>query len=317
MDTNQEPMLQVVLQEQNEERFNRKHIDAKIRKAIQDSPETMAKVNHGITLLEQWMNGVYYESKMKRIEQLKQMDLRTLVLDIMIGIAYCRKLELFTAVTAIIAARLKFNDRKEAILTVAEILAVLCNTDAFDIHKEGKFASLQIISRIPLPDRLVKFIEESQYLPPMVCSPLELTHNFSSGYLTHNDSLILGSNNHHDGDICLDTLNIQNNVALKLDVEFLSKEEEQPTFELIDQQTIDLWNAFKSQSYMFYDLMVKCGNKIYLTHKVDKRGRSYAQGYHITTQGTPFKKAMLELANEQLVDVPTEYQLNDSANIKE
>lgn len=37
----------------------------------------------------------------------------------------------------------------------------------------------------------------------------------------------------------------------------------------------------------------------------------------INTRGTPFKKAMLELANEQLVDVPTEYQLNDSANIKE
>jgi DNA-directed RNA polymerase len=47
--------------------------------------------------------------------------------------------------------------------------------------------------------------------------------------------------------------------------------------------------------------MINSGNEIYLTNKVDKRGRIYAQGYHITTQGTSFKKAMLELAHEELV----------------
>lgn len=76
---------------------------------------------------------------------------------------------------------------------MAELLAVLCMTDAFDILKENKFASLQVRSCIPLEDNLVSFIENSMFLPPMVCEPLPLTHNFSSGYLTHNDSLILGS----------------------------------------------------------------------------------------------------------------------------
>jgi len=47
--------------------------------------------------------------------------------------------------------------------------------------------------------------------------------------------------------------------------------------------------------------MVSQGNEFYLTNKVDKRGRIYSQGYHINTQGTSFKKAMIDLAHEELV----------------
>jgi len=292
---------QIVLQEMNEERFNRKHIDAKIRKAIETNPEMLKKIVQGNSLVNDYMNGNYYESKMKRIAQLKQLDVPTLVMDILVGIAYSLKPELFTSVSAQIAARLKFSDRTEAITTVAELMAVLCNTDAFDITKENKQASLMVVSRIPLSPELIKFIEHSQYLPPMVCSPLELTHNFSSGYLTHNDSLILGSGNHHDGDLCLDVLNTMNNVALSLNVPFLCNVEEEPTFELDTQDKTDGWNAFKRQSYMFYELMEEQGNEFYLTHKVDKRGRIYSCGYHITTQGTAFKKAMLDFAKKEHV----------------
>lgn len=295
-----ETIHQIVLQEMNEERYSRKHIDAKIRKAIEESDVMLAKLDQGVHLVEQYMKGKYYESKMKRIEQLQNMDIKAMVMEIFIGIAYSQRLELFTSVSAQIACRLGFSDRRDAIATTAELIAVLCMTDAFDIIKEPGL-SLMLESKIPLPEKVVKFIENSQYLPPMVCEPLELTHNFSSGYLTHNDSLILGTGNHHDGDICLDVLNIMNKVALKLDTDFLCTVEEEPTFELDSQEKEDLWNSFKRQSYEFYHLMVSQGNKFYLTHKVDKRGRIYASGYHITTQGTAFKKASIELAREEIV----------------
>lgn len=296
-----ESMKQVILQEMNEERYNRKHIDAKLKKFIESDQDIMMKVQHGVLLVSQYMNGEYYESKMKRLEQLKNLDLPDLVMDITIGVAYYMRPELFTSVSAQIASRLKFSDKTEAIATVAELLAVLCQTDLFDIDKPDKMASLQLVSRMELSANLVDFIENSQYLPPMVCKPLTLTHNYSSGYLTHNDSLILGTGNHHDGDICLDVLNIMNGVALRLDTEFLSKVEEEPTFELDTQDKEDLWRDFKVQSYKFYNLMVQCGNKFYLNHKVDKRGRIYCSGYHITTQGTAFKKASIELAREEIV----------------
>lgn len=299
--TSMEPMRQIVLQEMNEERYNRKHIDAKIRKAIEANPDMLMKLNQGVSLVQKYMSAKYYDSKMRRIAQLENMDIPAMVMDMFVGVAYCQRPELFTSVSAQMAARLKFSDRKEAIHTVAELLAVLCITDAFDIDKADKMSSLMVTSRIPLTDSLVKFIENSQYLPPMVCSPLELTHNYSSGYLTHNDSLILGTGNHHDGDICLDVLNVMNNVPLQLDTQFLSTVEEEPTFDIKDQEQSELWMEFKRQSYAFYDLMVTQGNKFYLTHKVDKRGRIYCSGYHISTQGTPFKKASIELAHEEIV----------------
>ena len=296
-----ETMREIVLQEMNELRFNRKHVDAKIREEIKANPDMCDKMAQGVDLLKQYMAGSYYESKMKRIAQLVNLDLEAMVLDLFTGIAYCLRPELFTSVTAQLASRLKFSDKTEAITTVAEITAVLCATDAFDIEKANKMASLMVVSNIPLSERLITFIEESQFLPPMVCEPLELTHNYSSGYLTHNDSLILGTGNHHDGDICLDVLNTMNKVALKLDTEFLSQVEEEPTFDLDTQDKLDQWNKFKEQSYMMYSLLASQGNKFYLNHKVDKRGRIYCHGYHISTQGTSFKKASLEFAKEELV----------------
>ena len=301
-----ETMQNIVAQEMIEQRFNRKHIDERIRTVIRESDTTMAQLNAGIEGVRAYMAGTYYESKMKRIAQLKEMDLAELVMDIFTGVAYCLRPQLFTSVSAQMAARLKFDDKRDALTTVAELLAVLCATDAFDINKESRYASLMLQSRIPLGEKLERFIEHSEYLPPMVCTPLPVTHNYSSGYLTHNDSLILGSGNHHDGDLCLDVINIVNGVGLKLDTQFLSTVEEAPTFELESQDQVEHWNQFLRTSYAFYSLMAKQGNRFYLTNKVDKRGRLYASGYHINTQGAPFKKASIEFAREEIVEgVPT------------
>lgn len=295
-------MSHAILQEHNEKRFNRKHIDGYIREAIQSDPDMQEKVAHGVQLVNELINGDYYASKMVRMAQLKALDIEPLVTDIFVGIAYCQREELFTSVTAQMAARLRFSDKVEAITTTAELVAVLCNTDAFDINKAHKMASLMVVSKIPLSDKLLTFINESQYLPPMVVEPLELQSNYCSGYLTHNDSLILGSGNHHDGDICLDVLNIMNRVELSLDLEFLCTVEEEPTSVLVTQDQVDYWKQFKIHSYRFYDLMQSQGNVFHLTHKVDKRGRIYAQGYHISTQGSAFKKAMLELATPEYIE---------------
>lgn len=290
-----------ILQEHNEKRFNRKFIDKYIREEIQANPVMIAKIAHGVELIKEYLAGTYYASKMKRIAQLKNIELAPLVTDIFVGIAYCQSPELYTSMTAAMASRLRFSDKTEAITTVAELVAVLCNTDAFDITKENDMSSLMIQSCIPLSDKLLDFIGQSSYLPPMVCVPMELTSNFSSGYLTHNDSVILGSGNHHDGDVCLDVLNLLNKTALQLDTQFLCKVEEDPTHEFESQKQRDQWLEFKKQSYRMYMRMVDDGNQFYLTHKVDKRGRIYSSGYHINYQGSSFKKACVELFNEELV----------------
>lgn len=299
-------MDQYAYQEMIERQYNRKHIDERIREEIELNPDMRAKRKHGVELLEQWMAGEYYESKMKRLEQLKDLCLDTLVTEVFVGIAYCQREELFTSVSAQLAGRLNFSDKVESIKTIAEVIAVLCITDAFDINKNDKFASLTVQSRIPLSRTIIDFIENSEYLPPMVCPPRMVVSNYSSGYLTHSESLILGKGNHHDGELCLDVINKMNHVPLQLSQEFLASVEEVPTFEIITQEQQQQWDKFKHQSYRFYALMFEHGNRFYLTHRVDKRGRIYDSGYHITTQGTGFKKAMIELADEEVIEgVPT------------
>ena len=136
----------------------------------------------------------------------------------------------------------------------------------------------------------------------MLIQPEKLKHNRHNPHLTYNDSLILGKGNHHEGDICLDVLDSKNSVALSLDTEFLSSVEEEPKNAPTDHLQVQQWNVFKSQSYKVYTMLVTAGNRFYLTHKVDKRGRIYAQGYHVSTQGTSFKKASIELADKEVIE---------------
>ena len=67
------------------------------------------------------------------------------------------------------------------------------------------------------------------------------------------------------------------------------------------------WSTFKGESYELYSMLAKQGNQFWLTNKVDKRGRKYAQGYHVTSQGSCFKKAMLELHHETHVTGAPKY----------
>ena len=285
----------------NEERFSRKSVDKKIREWFLSFPELKAAVKYGVELVEELVNGDYYASKNARMAQLKVMELENIVMEVFIHISYCLVSEPFTGVTGALASRLKFSDQADAIKTVAEVVAVLNETGVFDIEKKDRFASLTVISNLELPVSILEAMEQSKYLPPMVCTPERLENNYSSGYLTQKDSLILGAGNHHDGEICLDVLNAMNSVSLKLDTEFLCKVEEEATYEFESVDQHDTWINFKKQSYQMYSRMVSDGNQFYFTHKVDKRGRIYAQGYHINTQGAAFKKAMLELTYEEEV----------------
>jgi len=318
-------MLPYDMQLANEHRFSKHHIDRYIRKEIEANEWMQEKVEQGVQLLNEWLCGEYYDSKMARLEQVRGLDLRELVISIFVQIAYCQREELFTSVTAQLAGRLHFSEKREGIQTIAEIVAVLCGTDVFDINKHSMAASLMVQSRIPLSENLLRYVYESRFLPPMVCPPNTVTNNHESGHLTHNDSLVLGKGNHHDGDLCLDVINLQNQIPLKLDVDFLLAMEEEPNnpFSVenvkdkaledgevltdaqakeILQQQIDNWDTFKAESNQMYMLMINQGNRFHLTNKVDKRGRLYAVGYHITTQGSAFKKAVIELADEEIVE---------------
>lgn len=304
-------MLPEDMQLANERRFARQHIDGYLRDYIASDVELVTAVCKGVELLYQWVNGYFsYESKRVRVSALKTMDLTELVMDIAVGSAYCRAPELFTSFTAQMAGKLGFDDKLDSIKTVAEITAVLCETNLFDLIKNDRFDSWKIQSNIELDLRLQEFIKNSCFLPPLVMQPKILKHNKDTPYLTIGQESRILNKGHHNEDICLDVINKKNATELCLDVEFLCRVEETPNSPLDSPEKVTAWNDMKVQSYEFYHLMVAQGNRFHLDHKPDKRGRLYAVGYHISTQGSPIKKAMIELAKQEVVTgVPKEFMM--------
>ena len=328
-----ETLFDVEAQKSLELRYNRKFIDQRVRAEFTQEPEFVEKINEGVELVKAYLSEDYsYASKNERLAQLEGIDLYNLVLEVFVATAYCVNPSLLTSVAAQLSSRLGMSDKPSALTTAAELLAVLCETDMFNITKAAVGDSLMVQSCVELSEDTINFSNNSQFLPPMVCKPLELTDNYSSGYLMHKDSLILKSGNHHEGDICLDVLNKVNSVKLSLDTDFLSSVEEDGSEITVENmhknahkkgkciteaqaleavvQAKDNWTDFKQQSYAFYTLMVDHGNQFYLTHRVDKRGRLYCSGYHISTQGSSFKKASINLAKTEVVTgVPAHLQI--------
>lgn len=314
-------MLPEDLQRSNEYRFARKHINTYITQAIEQNPDWMAMITDGTDRVQTWLDHwtapftnqcgsqKHHASKSARLNQLKHFDVHQLVFKLIVGTAYFQRPETFVTASALLASQLDFDDRRDAILTVAELCAVLCWTGAFTLWKDEPESSMMLRSELRFPTELTDAINRSMYLPPLVCQPKPVTSNYESPYLTFNDCRILGKKNGHNGDICLDVLNTQMQVPLQLAKDFLAavEEPEPKDWDTIEQK--QTWDQFKYDSYCLYSLITKQGNRFWLDQKVDKRGRIYAQGFHITTQGSAFKKALIEFAREEVVDgVPEKFQ---------
>lgn len=295
-------MLKTDLQTSNEFFFAKKHIDKYIRTAITESTVLAERVQVGMEILRTWLSQEYEPKKRARLDVVGSLEAQEIVLRCFVQTAYCTTPQTFVSVASQLAHVLGFDDRVDALQTTSEILAVLASTGVYGIEHAENNDSLWIVSRIQLPPNLVDAAIRAEYLPPMVTPPKRLRKNNESPYFTITDNVMLGRGNYHAGNLGLDVINTQNQVPLCLSREFLEAVPEVPTFEVDTLQKQQLWATFVQTSQRIYQMLFQQGNEFYLTNKVDKRGRLYAQGYHVTTQGTAFKKAMIELAKPEIVE---------------
>ncbi len=152
-------------------------------------------------------------------------------------------------------------------------------------------------------------LDRFQFPLPMVVPPKQITNNKESGYLTSGGSVIL-RHNHHDEDVCLDHLNRVNAIKFTIDDDTslmvhnkwrnLDKPKEGETKSDF-QKRVKAFEKYDRSAREVIDLIVQEGREFYLTHKYDKRGRIYCQGYHITYQGPPWNKAVVQLADKEFV----------------
>lgn len=198
--------------------------------------------------------------------------------------------------------RRHFNDGQET----ANALMVAVQLDLVDWNPDVQ----QFITRFTLSNDVMEDLDRFQFPLPMIIKPPKVINNKSTGYLTSRGSIIL-KNNHHDDDICLDHINRMNSIPLQVDdvVAVLIKNQWKGLDRVGEGETeADLkkrQRAFEKYDRTAHDVMKLLrqeGNHFYLTHRPDKRGRTYCQGYHVNYQGNPWNKAVIAFANEELIE---------------
>lgn len=153
-------------------------------------------------------------------------------------------------------------------------------------------------------------LDRFQFPLPMVVEPRQLTCNTDTGYLMTGGSVIL-KKNHHEDDICLDHINRVNAIPMSVNLDTalmvknqwrnLDKQKSGETKEHFEKRK-RAFEKFDRSAHEIIQIVIEQGNRFYFTHKVDKRGRTYCQGYHLTTQGNPWCKAIIELADKEYVE---------------
>jgi hypothetical protein len=165
------------------------------------------------------------------------------------------------------------------------------------------------IVRYVISDDLQEELDRYQFPLPMVVEPRAVIDNRGTGYLTSHGSIIL-KDNHHKDDVCLDHINRVNLVALSLDYDTgrmmsnrwrnLDKAKPGESRQDFDKRR-KAFEKYDRVSKAVMQLLTKITNRFYLTHRYDKRGRTYCQGYHVNYQGNPWNKAVIELADRELI----------------
>lgn len=202
---------------------------------------------------------------------------------------------------------------------VADQLLILAELDYMDVeekqyrdYKTGKITKDWVFSvRFDVSNDIHEMLDKYQFPLPMVVHPKKVRKNFDTGYLTILNPVVLnGSEYFDDVDVCLDHLNRMNHVALELNMEVVNSNEGRfvsPTREP-DEDFKDFQKRQK-QAAKFYETtvdvmetIVQFGNEFYLTHRYDRRGRCYASGYHINTQGDDYRKAMIVLSRKETLN---------------
>lgn len=254
------------------------------------------------TSLREYISQSYWDSKNERLQAINK-DLTKVILNILTQTVLIASD--YVPLLSICSSQSFGLSRYHDIQTCADVLWLINQTDLIliDIVNDTRY----IQSNMELPDELVNRLTLMCVLPPMLVKPRTLRHNKSCGYLTINkDSLILGDReNIHNECISLDVLNTLNSQALCLDLDICYKfqkefksEFDKDTDEYLNQRKT--YERAKEQFEFFRDKIQD--HTIHFTHKVDKRGRVYSQGYTFNTMGTSFEKACINLKTKEFVE---------------
>ncbi len=188
----------------------------------------------------------------------------------------------------------------------ADMLLKAAEVDLVDYQSVGQ----TFVLRHDVTDDVYEELDQYQYPLPLLVPPKTINSNSESGYYTFEKSVIL-KKNHHKDDVYLAHLNRCNATifTINLDTALMVKNrwadlDHKRSNETLQEynQRVKAFQKYDRASRTVIDKLVDEGNQFWLTHRYDKRGRCYCQGYHVTYQGNEWNKAVIEFANKEVIN---------------
>lgn len=149
-----------------------------------------------------------------------------------------------------------------------------------------------IYPNITLPPSIQEQINQLGFPLPLIEEPSLITNNYQTGYHLHKGSILQGGAKIEE-DVNLDHINTLNQIPLTYLSEIASRIPQLPPSDPEAYKT-----HLKFIKYVSYSRQLLT-DTIYLTHGYDRRGRTYARGYHYNYQGCDHNKATLTFAHKE------------------
>jgi len=289
--------LQRTKQINTEYEFSKSHLTEMLELELDNYAVLYHKVYGRIDF---YCNKAYsYESKNTRVKRLE--SIIQLTGDVILATAGIKEITTIQSVLPKLHIKM---DKLDSIKTALEVLAVCESVGIYTLYHADDYrnptGTLGIKSNLQMSPEFYEYVDNLSKLPPMLVEPAKWWNNELGGYLTTDESCILGSMNHHSMNQCTDVLNTLQSVEWELDEYMLAFDEasKKPT------DTLDKQKQFKNMttaSNKTYQHLLDHGNKFYQVWKFDSRGRMYTIGWQCHLQSTEYKKSILNFAKKEFL----------------
>ncbi len=288
-----------------ERKYSKQEIAKYVQLDLKNTPELVVAIENCVGLLEEYLSTEYsYKSKNVRVGELDIDTVEALVYKVLEVTMLLSRSLTFTALVGMCCNGIH-EEKLDSIKSISEIIAYMDRAGLLMVipASESESEMMEVLPVYIASEEVSDFARNTRYLPPMVCKPNILKTNRTSPYLTiTGKSLILKSGNHHDGEISLDNLNRLSAIPLSLDLEMLKTFDEEAAYPLDTPKKVAQFKKIQTDSYEVFLDLVACGNKFFQPWKSDKRGRSYADGYHCNVHGNSFRKSIINFAKKEIIN---------------
>lgn len=256
-----------------------------------DQYSILPEMQEAMDKVEEWANWDHgYQSKNQRIQEWSTVieDIYGIVTHIFAGTLLNPEGMTYQAMIGYISGSIGCKDPLDRAKCAAEIIALCYQANLITITKVSDKTML-ITTEFDLGIEIPEF---GKHIPQFK-KPEPVAYNPILGNLFKQ----------HDMDTSTDHIDRMNAIPLVLEHRVLEELPESLTkteFDTDEQK--EQWIDFVRRSWETYGLAMK-HEQFYLNHSFDTRGRCYCSGYYINYQGSSYKKAIVQLANKEIIQL--------------